>query len=153
MCEGGVRTGCVVLDALESKAALRGVVGRIDQDRRARQARVGPHIAPHEVIGSISGLSAEEDRRTLTTLHALVVCIPALRERRAGNDDRRRCGLERKVDDLEVFLVVLRLGGICESEASEEKHTRTQTLLPTCSSISILTNASNAFSNSGGMSR
>ncbi len=52
---GRIRTGSVVLDTLEGEPALRGVVGRIDQDRRAGQARVGPHIAPHEVIGPILG--------------------------------------------------------------------------------------------------
>ena len=49
------RTWCVVLDALEGEAALGRGVRRIDQDRRAGQARVRPHISAHEIIRSIFG--------------------------------------------------------------------------------------------------
>lgn len=55
----------MVLDAFERKAAVRGGVRRVDEHRRARQARVWPHIATHEVVRSIFGTRKSVSRKRL----------------------------------------------------------------------------------------
>ena len=78
----------VVLDALERETALGAGLGSRDESGCTGQARVGPHVFAHEVLG-------------------LVARVPRFGECRGTDDCRCTGGFECKVDELEVLLVKL----------------------------------------------
>ena len=117
----------MVLHAVQREAALRGRARGIDEDCRAGQGRVRPHVSPHEVL-------------------RLIAAVPALGERRRRDDRGGVLRLQREINELEVRLVVLRadvLGGRSLASAVRAIHDFGK---PN-SIISMLTNASKAALN------
>lgn len=104
----------MIFHALQCESAVRGSEGGIDQHRRAGEARVRPHVHPHEIVRSrLSGrrwsVSTGPCAYSLATTGAdlLITSVPALWEGCAGYDDGSVMTLQREVYDLEVLLVVL----------------------------------------------
>ena len=78
----------VVLDGLDTESVLRPFCRSVDQGRGTRERRVGPHIAPHEVLW-------------------LVGPVAGFRERRGSDHSGSVLVLQSPVNELEVRLVVL----------------------------------------------
>lgn len=80
--------GSMVFDGLDREPVLGGFGGGIDQGRGARERRIGPHVAAHEVLWLVSP-------------------VTGFWKRRGGYDSSSVLVLQSPVDELEVGLVVL----------------------------------------------
>ena len=122
----------VVLDGLDREPVVGCFGRRVDQSRRARERRVGPHVAAHEVF-------------------RLVGPVMGFWERRGSDDGGGVFVLQSPIDELEVCLVVLSphmlKGQISSVEGREEGGGALTSI------ISTLTKASNRPSHSIGIFR
>jgi len=78
----------VVLDGLDREPVVGCFGRRVDQSRRTRERRVGPHVAAHEVV-------------------RLVSPVMGFWERRGSDNDGGVFVLQSPIDEFEVGLVVL----------------------------------------------